>query len=104
MRRKPVDDGRSLFDGVDDESDSGSGSDSPDSSSRSVAVGQAVEWHEVPQALYLSWSAARQYAYCAERDLRASIEFATSPEEEKWFYDRAVSYKRMMGACLPTRS
>jgi len=84
--RKPVDDGRSLFDEVIETDDK--------------IIETDDIWFEVPQALFLSWSAARQYAYCAERDLRASLEYATSPEEERWFYERAVSYEKMKRASL----
>jgi hypothetical protein len=50
-------------------------------------------WQEVPQALFLSWPPARQMAYCAARD-EASILFCdTTPEEARWYQDRADFYR-----------
>lgn len=121
MRKRAKDDGRSLFDDIEEDSqDQTVATTGSDPEAREQKVREAAtqdsqervreglsgdsEWREVPQALFLSWSAARQYAYCAERDLRASVEFATSPEEEQWFYQRAVSYTKMKDECLRSQT
>lgn len=49
-------------------------------------------WREVPQALFLSWSEARQLSYCAARDEDAAT-YATTPEEVLWYKERARSYR-----------
>ena len=53
------------------------------------------EWREVPQALFLSWSEARQLSYCAARDEDSALD-ATSDEEMEWFLQRAMDYRSMM--------
>lgn len=53
------------------------------------------EWREVPQPLFLSWSAARQAAYCARRDENSALT-ADSPEEARWFLARSKLYKEMI--------
>lgn len=51
-------------------------------------------WQEVPQALFLSWSPARQAAYCAARD-EDSAEHSLTYDEALWYLARAKSYKEM---------
>lgn len=100
--KKTVDDGRSLFDEVSVDCGVADGEvtyqlpvEQSEASSSLAGHPRVNEWREVPQPLFLSWSPARQFAYCAERDLRASIEYATSSEEKQWFCDRAAGYTRM---------
>lgn len=57
-------------------------------------------WHEVPQALFDSWSEARQLAYCAARDEDSAAQ-ASTLEELNWYRDRANAYKEMI-KCLTT--
>ena len=52
------------------------------------------EWREIPQMLFLSWSAARQFAYCAARD-EDSVLSAESDEEILFYGRRAASYKEL---------
>lgn len=50
-------------------------------------------WREAPQALFLSWSVARQLSYCAARDEDAAT-YCDGPEEEKaWHRARAAAYR-----------
>jgi hypothetical protein len=53
------------------------------------------QWREAPQTLFLSWSEARQLAYCAARDEDAALD-AMSDEEMEWFLERALSYRSMI--------
>ena len=57
-----------------------------------MAVSTGSEWHEVPQALFLSWSDARQRSYCAIRDEDALL----SAESDAWivFYGRRAERYR----------
>lgn len=55
------------------------------------------EWQEVPQARFLSWSAAEQFAYCARRDESSAL-LADSPSEARWYLDRANAYKELSRA------
>ena len=48
-------------------------------------------WREVPAAVFLSWSVARQLHYCAERDDH-SAEHAATKEEADWYRWRADLY------------
>ena len=53
------------------------------------------EWHEVPQARFLSWTDAERLAYCAARD----TDSAASAEDDEWreFYQqRARMYETMV--------
>ena len=52
-------------------------------------------WQEVPQALFESWSDARQLAYCALRDEDGAL-YANTLEEALWFQARGRSYREMM--------
>lgn len=52
------------------------------------------EWQEVSQAVFLSWSPAMQWAYCAARDEDAALD-VTSDEEMEWFLERALRYRQM---------
>jgi hypothetical protein len=57
-------------------------------------TGDDDEWHEVPQAVFLSWSDARQWDHCWRRDLHA----ATHADDTYWqrfFLDRAAAYKTL---------
>lgn len=56
-------------------------------------------WCEVPQALYLSWSTARQLSYCAARDEDSALDRDTTEEQALWYLQRAQSYREMM-KCL----
>lgn len=51
------------------------------------------KWREVPQALFMSWSEARQLSYCVARDEDAAL-YATTLEEARWYQERAKSYER----------
>jgi hypothetical protein len=62
-----------------------------ESTSVAASAGSVVEWREVPQALFLSWSAARQFAYCAARDEDA----ATREPNAEWYRQRAQSYREL---------
>jgi hypothetical protein len=57
------------------------------------------EWHETPQAVYLSWSEQRQLAYCAARDRHTSI--ICTNDERAFFLERAAMYDSMGGAGEP---
>ena len=59
-----------------------------------ASAGSVVEWREVPQALFLSWSPARQLAYCAARD-EDSVLSAESDEEILFYGRRAASYREL---------
>lgn len=59
-----------------------------------LAVSPPV-WQEVPQALFLSWSHARQLSYCARRDEDSAQQ--TGNEDERQFYlQRAQDYRSQM--------
>lgn len=49
-------------------------------------------WNEVPPALFLSWSTARQLNYCARRDRHSASE-ALDPEWRQFYEDRAEGYE-----------
>lgn len=51
-------------------------------------------WNEVPQPLFLSWSPAMQYSYCAARD-EDSARSETSEEFKAFYLERAVSYREI---------
>ena len=57
-------------------------------------------WREVPQARFLSWSPARQLAYCVARDEDAAKHDA---EWAEFYAARAVAYKEMQRAEGMTR-
>jgi hypothetical protein len=48
-------------------------------------------WREVPQARFLSWSAAMQNAYCAARDRDSAI-YAENDAWTQFYIQRARSY------------
>jgi hypothetical protein len=50
-------------------------------------------WQEVPQPVFLSWSDARQLAYCAARDTDAAQYDLPNAE---FFRARAQTYKEMI--------
>ena len=52
-----------------------------------------IEWHEVPQDRFLSWSPAMQAAYCRDRDLDAA-EHAENDGWREFYLNRAASYDR----------
>ena len=81
MSKRKVTDDSSLFDDMVEEE-----------------VGEVpCSWNEVPQALFLSWSTARQLAYCAARDESAvADEYATTLKEAEWFMNRAAGYRKDM--------
>lgn len=79
-----------LFDFADDEPDGGEKSESP----RLAPDDDQPDWEEVPQARFLSWSPAMQFAYCAARDEDAACRATTLPEFE-WFMARAKSYREL---------
>jgi len=56
-------------------------------------------WTEVPQALFLSWSALRQWAYCRDRDFDSAT-FADSFEDAQFFIHRAEMYQQMIKEAL----
>jgi hypothetical protein len=49
-------------------------------------------WAEVPSAVFLSWSEARQRAYCAARDRDSALSAVGRGEDPAWFLERANSY------------
>lgn len=52
-------------------------------------------WREVPQALFLSWSEARQLDWCARRDEDAALR--EEREHHRQFYkERAEAYRCAM--------
>lgn len=54
----------------------------------------SIEWREVPQALFLSWSTARQLDYCARRDEDSARTAATRGEmSAEWYLERASLYR-----------
>ena len=57
-----------------------------------VVLNAGSAWHEVPAALFLSWSPARQLAYCAARDEDSAL----LGEDAEWFRQRADNYREMM--------
>jgi len=57
-----------------------------------ASAGSVVEWREVPAALFLSWSEARQLAYCAARD-EDSARRADTEAEAVWYRSRAEAYR-----------
>lgn len=52
-------------------------------------------WQEVPQALFLSWSEARQLDYCARRDEDAA-EHEDSDFWRKFYVNRAGDYRQQL--------
>ena len=52
-------------------------------------------WREVPQALFLSWSVARQFDYCARRD-RDAARSCLNQKDAAWYLERALSYMEMV--------
>jgi hypothetical protein len=61
-----------------------------------ASAGSVVEWREVPQALFLSWSPARQFMYCAARD-----EDSATYDHAEFYLQRAQAYKEL--ACQVQR-
>lgn len=57
------------------------------------------DWHEVPQALFESWSRARQFAYCAARDDHSARQ-AHSAKDAEFFRHRASAYRQLMQESL----
>lgn len=53
-------------------------------------------WQEVPAALFLSWSAARQYEYCARRDEDAMLGDDVSDWWMSFYAERAVAYRTIV--------
>jgi hypothetical protein len=51
------------------------------------------DWDEVPQAVFLSWSVARQLDYCWRRDLTSAVSSEPTPSAE-FFLQRAAAYKQ----------
>lgn len=51
------------------------------------------KWQEVPQAVFDSWSDARQFSYCAARDLDSALH-AETLEEAQWFHERSKYYQK----------
>ncbi len=94
MPKKIVDDGRSLFDGLDPEV---AGLPAP-AEAIPVPVEEAIEpaprlpWREVPQALFLSWPEKKRLLYCAARD-RDAATLEDNKNDAAWFLDRAASYQ-----------
>lgn len=60
-------------------------------------------WEEVSQAVFLSWSEARQLSYCAARDENAIL-FCDHLDEALWFQWRAEKYRRMLDGELKRSS
>lgn len=58
------------------------------------ATASSQEWHEVPQARFMSWPLAQQLAYCAARDIDSAAE-ADTLEEIEFFQQRARMYQAM---------
>lgn len=50
-------------------------------------------WQEVPQALFLSWSSARQLDYCARRDEDSALQ---DNDNRDFYLQRAADYRSMM--------
>lgn len=50
-------------------------------------------WHEVPAALFLSWSEARQLAYCGARDEDSALN-ALDDDWASFYSGRAASYRQ----------
>lgn len=85
---KKRDSRQSVFDFDGDEE---KGSDKIKSSQRGIILHSSPPiWHEVPQALFLSWSRARQALYCALRDEDAA---AREDDLKGWFLERAAGYR-----------
>jgi len=55
------------------------------------------EWQEVPQALFLSWSEARQLAYCAARDEAPQASYHPS---QQFYQERAAAYREDLEEAL----
>ncbi len=53
------------------------------------------DWHEVPAARFLSWSAVAQFGYCRKRDLDSALR-ADNNDDAQFFLDRAKMYERLM--------
>jgi len=51
------------------------------------------EWHEVPQARFLSWSDDMQRAYCAARDDASALTARERGEDPEFYIKRAESYR-----------
>jgi len=51
-------------------------------------------WQEVPQALFLSWSHARQLDYCARRDEDSAV---VDSDNREFYLDRARAYREGIG-------
>lgn len=64
----------------------------------SCATGQVTpaqpltEWHEVPQARFLSWPDAMQCAYCAARDENSAL-YADTDADYLFYKWRSQLYK-----------
>lgn len=52
------------------------------------------DWNEVPQAVFLSWSNARQWDHCWRRDLHAATH-TDDADMQTFFLERATDYKRL---------
>lgn len=52
------------------------------------------DWHEVPQAVFLSWPDHMQLAYCAARDIDSASRGDTA-EEIEFFLSRAKRYQEI---------
>jgi hypothetical protein len=81
-------DGPSLFDEPDPTSEP---------AAQSIDAQPQSDWQEVPQTLFLSWSQARQFAYCAARDEDAA-EFSETYAEAQWYMERASAYRELSRA------
>lgn len=77
MKKKSDPNQRSLFD-----------SDEPE------APIQPAGWQEVPQAVYFSWSDARQLEYCARRDEDAARHAEGAMKE--FYEERARCYRGLI--------
>lgn len=55
------------------------------------------DWHEVPQALFLSWSDAMQMAYCYRRDADSALR-ADNNTDAAFYLERAAQYKAAIHA------
>ena len=47
----------------------------------------------VPQAVFLSWPSAMQYAYCAARDRDSATTAHLRGEDPSWYLERAKLYE-----------
>lgn len=54
------------------------------------------EWQEVPQARFLSWPLAQQYAYCAARDSDSQHSPDLVEYERQFFIERSALYTTLI--------